>query len=84
MAVSAGDTDYTVKFPFLGLEPDLLICVLHEGMWRTLKVKFVIYATLLATGGITFDLSGHNNIVLSISVGLDGKKNIFLINSINY
>lgn len=51
MAVSAGDTDDTIKFPFLGLEPDLLICLHHEGMFEILKVKFVIYASLVATGG---------------------------------
>lgn len=87
MAVSAGDTDYTVKFPFLLLEPDSLICVLHEGMLRKLKVKFVIYLSLVATGGIAFDLSGHNNIALSNGVGLDGekeKKKKILINSINH
>lgn len=84
MAVSAGDTDYTVKFPFLGLEPDLIICVLREGMLRILKVRFVIYVSLVSTGGIAFDLSGHYNIALSSGVGLDGEKNIFLINSINH
>lgn len=76
---------YCQIFIFLGLEPDLLICVLHEGVLRILKVKFVIYVSLVATGGIALDLSIHNNIALSNGVGLGGEKQyIFLINFINH
>jgi len=52
LALSAGDT---VKFPLLGLETDLLICLVNEGTFEILKVKFVMYLSLVVTGGIALN-----------------------------
>lgn len=77
MAVSTSDTYYTVKFPFSGLVADLLVCALHEGVMRKLKVKFVVFAPLVAPDCIALCLSGHDNFALSSRLGL-GENKFFL------